>query len=630
MEPRRRFRFLKELAAGGFGKVYLAEMVTGDNFSSVVAIKLLHGKWLGNDEIVMRSRDEARLLGRLRHRSIVRVEDLTSINGQCAIVMEYLNGADLKTACAWLGEQARPFPRKSAFEIIASVADALDAAYNARPLQGGDPLRVIHRDIKPSNVMITVEGDVKVLDFGTARASFEDREAKTQALAFGSAAYMAPERHLGEDDTVSGDIFSLGVTAYEVLALDGYGKIQVRPERYEQQLAERLGKIDFSGLDPGVRADALDLLGRMLAYEMHHRPTAAEVREGMESLAESTRDMGLRRLAREAIITIADTTASPIDPADALAGAVVHEDTSGMSPTGGAETGSRLRTWDDPQGVLENPRPDARPRPEITSRPTPVPPAAPPGLATVRPAEGPRGPGARPPPPALPPEPSAANGLPAGISAGQRRPRPSSVQLTSAPTIVGIDADVAPVEPPRQADPAPEEEPPAPYDAPAEESAPPSSGLFLKLGVAAALIVAVLSIGGVVAVLYYRSTLPTAAANPPRPVTPDPAQTSTLPSGTEAMDYSANAAGRGGVILTVPAGASEVAVTNSTDYRTEWNGTRHLRLKDLAPGVYRTKVKPTGEGAALRADFTVEADKTCALSFRERDGMGSWEVGECR
>ena len=70
MEPRRRFRFLKAISEGSFGKVYLAEMVTGDNFSTVVAIKLLHGKWLGHEEIVMRSRDEARLLGLLLCRSI--------------------------------------------------------------------------------------------------------------------------------------------------------------------------------------------------------------------------------------------------------------------------------------------------------------------------------------------------------------------------------------------------------------------------------------------------------------------------------------------------------------------------------------------------------------------------------
>ena len=88
MTARRRFRFHKELASGGFGKVYLAEVTTDEGFSSVVAIKVLHSKWAAHTEVVQRARDEARLLGRLRHRNIVRVEDLTSIQGHCAIVME--------------------------------------------------------------------------------------------------------------------------------------------------------------------------------------------------------------------------------------------------------------------------------------------------------------------------------------------------------------------------------------------------------------------------------------------------------------------------------------------------------------------------------------------------------------
>src|SRR5690349_13029629 len=219
---RRRFRIIKENAEGGFGKVYLAEQISSDGFSRIVAVKLLHAKWSSHDEVVMRTRDEARLLGLIRHQHIVKVEDLTAIDGKCAIVMEYLEGVDLKWMMQFLKDKDQVFPRAALFEIILAVASALDAACNGTPLQGGEALKVIHRDIKPSNVFVTVAGGVKVLDFGTARANFAEREAKTQALAFGSQGYMAPERMLGEEDTPAADIFSLGITLYELLTLESF------------------------------------------------------------------------------------------------------------------------------------------------------------------------------------------------------------------------------------------------------------------------------------------------------------------------------------------------------------------------------------------------------------------------
>ena len=156
MEPRRRFRFLKQLSEGTFGKVYMSEMITDSNFSKVVAIKILHGKWVDHEEIVQRSRDEARVLGLLNHRNIIRVEDLTSIKGKCAIIMEYLDGIDLKTLITHCREQGRLIPLKVTLDIIEAVTSAMSGAYNAKPLQGGDPLRLIHRDIKPSNFVVSL------------------------------------------------------------------------------------------------------------------------------------------------------------------------------------------------------------------------------------------------------------------------------------------------------------------------------------------------------------------------------------------------------------------------------------------------------------------------------------------
>lgn len=598
MEPRRRFRFLREIAQGGFGKVYLAEMITGESFSSVVAIKLLHGRWLDNDEIVMRSRDEARLLGRIRHRNIVRVEDLTSINAQCAIVMEYLEGVDLKSASTWLRDHGLSFPYHAIFEILGAVAAALDAAYNQSPLQGGQPLHVIHRDIKPSNCMITAEGEVKVLDFGTARATFEDREAKTQALAFGSQAYMAPERMLAEPDSPSGDVFSLGVTLYELLTLKSFGKIYLRPDKFEATLQARLAEvgpdgrpvINLSGLDPGLQAEVMALLRSMLAYDASARPSAAQIQDRMEHLAEQCRDTGLKRFARERVREIMAATATAPDPGDPLPGTTVFEDTSSFSAPPIAAPREE-EVFKAPPDLVEPPPPRespsmAQPRAAITSE------------FAVSDAQGARSDartGAQPRPEAVP-------HVPPGL-AGR----------TEVPQL-------------RAADPAPEKRPERrPEKAPEPAS---GSGGRIAMLLGALLFLGLLVIGGgwvvVTKILAPAPAPPPTAATPP----PTPAPGEKLTPGEAVQRFDKPAAGKGAVVLVMAEPAASVEISAVTGFRTEWDGSLNLNLRDLAPGPIRTKVQPKAGGAALRAEFRVEAGKTCLYTFRS--ATSEWEKTECR
>ncbi|MDP2309662.1 MAG: serine/threonine-protein kinase [Pseudomonadota bacterium] len=671
-EPRRRFRFLKELAQGGFGKVYLAEMITGDNFSSVVAIKVLHSKWVDNDEVVMRSRDEARLLGRLRHRSIVRVEDLTAIQGQCAIVMEYLQGVDLKTISNALREQGKPFPRQSMFEVIGAIASALDAAYNHMPLQGGESLKVIHRDIKPSNAMITIEGDVKVLDFGTARASFDDREAKTQALAFGSAAYMAPERLMGEEDHPAGDIFSLGITLYELLTLDSFGKIHIRPERFEKTVAERLESINLTGLPEAMHDGFREVMRNMLAYEPEDRPTSAQVVELMEVFSEAARDGGLKRFARESVKDIIESHVSEQDPNDPLTGTLVYEDSSGfVGPFDGSGAQfSPGQLADGTSGGMRISGPSPVPLPgQITgasgamgrsnvmarggtSAPRAASTAPRPGATNARPATSAPRPvtGGAPPPPKPAPLVEAVTRapddedenpftvpdnlaeapaeLPVGRpSVGVPPPAPPQVQTVTPRGIGELNgrgdgpspAGLSRPEPSVRSSP-----PPAPPPEPESSTASGVGKIVVVLGLLGMFGVVL----AVVAFFVLRQTATTAEIPPvDKPVIEG--ASSKLVKGDPQPDFAANAEGKGGVILTVPGGASEVTVTSSsTEFRTEWDGSGNLRLKDLEPGVLLAKVKPKGGGPSVRADFSVEAGSTCVFTFNT--GGGKWEKSECR
>jgi len=663
MEPRRRFRFLKELSEGAFGKVYLAEMVTGDNFKSVVAIKLLHGKWAGHEEIVQRSRDEARVLGLLHHRNIIRVEDLTSISGQVAIIMEYLNGVDLKTLVARTQERGERIPRKVAFDICAQVASALEAAYYHRPLQGGDPLLLIHRDIKPSNVMLTVAGEVKVLDFGTAQARFDDREAHTQALAFGSAAYMAPERLLGDPDAPSGDVFSLGIALYELLAMDGLGKIHIRPEKFEAKLDRRLEELDLSDLDPERADQVRTALRLMLAYDAAERPTATQVVELLEALADEIHDGSMRRFCRETVAPIRETLEPDQDPNDPLTGSTLFEDSGGLLNAVGV--GEPSQTWvdDSPDsGGFSVPVPDAGeaggaqrvPDPGATFDPGPADPApADPSLFTAQTVQ--HGGEA--------PDPTALDAETVRMSPEEARKLvEDEVRAANMPAAhVGAHADNPPGPGTGSAGAAPASSvaAPAPAPGPAEAPAPaegashtvaapgrpgrkpvaaagspvpiqvqsarrePSSGA--GAGKAVALVVGLLvlagaGVGGAVAT----GVIDLGGGGPDAPVESPPSQPvagSGLVSGGT-IEVAELTAERGTARLVVrPPGQATVDIRASVgDFKTSWDGTGRLELAGLEAGTYKTKVKPADGGPSQRGTFEVEAGGDCTYVLDTTQG----------
>lgn len=342
-ETGRKFHFIRIIASGGFGSVYLAKELHSDGFVRVVAVKLLHPKWSENEEIASRMRDEARLLGQIRHRHIVDVRDLTRIDGRVAVIMEYLEAVDLKDIVQGCLEASTVVPVRVALELGSDVASALDAAYNRPPYAGERPLRVIHRDIKPSNVMVDDQGNAKVLDFGVARADFQGRESETQELAFGSVEYMPPERLFFEPESPASDIYSLGATLYELLARQKFGKAKLRPARHDQHVDERLDAV-FAAHPPGAEAirDEVDLLlTEMLSFDEADRPTAADCATRMRELAgqlqsEPTLTAWSRSFVPPLVaLAHGQNESNPVD--DALANRVMEEDSKGFArPSAGA------------------------------------------------------------------------------------------------------------------------------------------------------------------------------------------------------------------------------------------------------------------------------------------------------
>ena len=191
----------KSLGSGGMGEVYLAhdEVLDRD-----IAIKVLRIEYVGDEEFAERFRREARNAAGLSHPNIVQVYDGgESEDGTCYIAMEYVSGGTLKQRIEGEG----PLEARKAAAVAAQIAGALEEAHERG---------VIHRDIKPQNVLVTPSGDLKVTDFGIARATSAVTGSMTSAF-FGTAAYISPEQAMGEPVGPASDLYCLGVVLYEML-----------------------------------------------------------------------------------------------------------------------------------------------------------------------------------------------------------------------------------------------------------------------------------------------------------------------------------------------------------------------------------------------------------------------------
>jgi eukaryotic-like serine/threonine-protein kinase len=265
------YQLLELVARGGMGAVYRARYRDRADFEREVAVKVLRSDVGEHEELGRRLRDEARLLGLLRHPAIVRVDRLALLDGRWALVMEYVDGLDLRQLASVLR-----VPAGVALEVVEVVADALASAGQARDT-AGRLLGLQHRDLKPSNIMLTAHGEVKLLDFGVAQACFDGRESSTQALQLGTVDYMAPERLAGGEGSPAADVYSLGVVLWEVLAGERFGQTspQLLEHRAHVQRAQRI----LAQRRPELEVGLVALLGDLLSWSPVERPSAAALVE---------------------------------------------------------------------------------------------------------------------------------------------------------------------------------------------------------------------------------------------------------------------------------------------------------------------------------------------------------------
>jgi serine/threonine protein kinase len=209
-----KYHVLAKLAQGGMAEIYKVKTVGIAGFEKVQALKRILPSSAREPRFIRSFIDEARIAVELTHRNIVQVFDFGKADGELFMAMELIEGRDLRTAVAQAVATDRMCPVPVAAYIVAEIAAGLDYAHRKTDGYGG-ALGIVHCDVSPSNVMLSNDGDVKILDFGIARASFAS--AMERKRLRGKPRYMAPEQTYGEPPTAASDVFAVAIIAWELL-----------------------------------------------------------------------------------------------------------------------------------------------------------------------------------------------------------------------------------------------------------------------------------------------------------------------------------------------------------------------------------------------------------------------------
>ncbi|WP_437548396.1 protein kinase [Sorangium sp. So ce367] len=284
-----RYRLLERLGEGGMAEVFKAKSFGVEGFEKVLVIKRILPKLAEQGRFVDMFVHEAKLAVRLSHANIVQVFDLGRVdhpNGDPTsyfIAMEYVPGLDLATLLARCRRAKKPIPLAMAVFMTAEIAKALDHAHRRRDEQSR-PLGIVHRDISPQNILLSWEGEVKVTDFGIAKAtqSMTDEEVGENRAGRirGKLAYMSPEQSRAGAIDGRSDLFSLGTVLYEMLA--GSNPFAA-PTAFE--IMRRLQASEYPPLAlvrPDVPRSLVDVVSTMLAKNPEDRfPDAGRLHEAL-------------------------------------------------------------------------------------------------------------------------------------------------------------------------------------------------------------------------------------------------------------------------------------------------------------------------------------------------------------
>jgi serine/threonine protein kinase len=289
-----RYRITERVAAGGMAEVFrgVAESMRG--FKKNIAIKRILPSLTKNKKFVAMFLDEARLSLALQHANIVQVFDIGHSEDTYFIVMEFVDGVDLKGILDWRRRIGRRIPIAHSLYIAIEICKGLSYAHDLPNPETGAPMGIVHRDISPPNVLISKQGECKVVDFGLAKATSQV-EITDPGVVKGKMSYLSPEAARGEEVDSRADIFAVGILMYEMLT----GKRLFYGETdYQTVELVRNAKIPpIKPQNPQVEPELEDIVRKALSKRKEDRyQNATDVQD---ALAQYSYSRGLKVISRD-------------------------------------------------------------------------------------------------------------------------------------------------------------------------------------------------------------------------------------------------------------------------------------------------------------------------------------------
>ncbi len=262
------YRFCESLASGGMAEVYLGVHAPSSGLERPCVLKVIRNEWTNHHGFREMFLEEVKILLHLQHSSIAQFIDFFDMDGTPVLVLEYIMGTSLIELISTLTKQGMLLPPVLSMHIMLKVAEALSYIHNFKDPVSQQILQVIHRDISPSNILVSFEGEIKLIDFGVAKYATKSDEGKP-GMVKGKPLYMSPEQKLGLELSPKSDIFSFGIVFCEL----------IRGVRFHTEGLIGQDDIQFNLTEIHQISHAVvaELIEKCLNFDPHKRPDATQV-----------------------------------------------------------------------------------------------------------------------------------------------------------------------------------------------------------------------------------------------------------------------------------------------------------------------------------------------------------------